>query len=285
MITRAFLLHALSPLHAGTGQALGVIDLPVARLKGTGIPYLPGSSIKGVLRDAAGAGASDAFGSEPGEADETKQHAGALAIGDARLLLLPVRSLRGTFAWVTSPLLLRLAARDMQITGVPALSHGTIAVSDGTALTHSGKVFLEEIDFTVTGTPVTALAKSLAAALFGVDPAADGDRKDFQARFAVVDDESMTYLMETATQVDAHNRIDKDTGVVAEGQLWYEESLPAESVLVGVVAASDSRVKGSAKKDHELLDDHFKSSRFLQFGGKGTVGRGRTKLIPLGVTQ
>ncbi|HEY7420145.1 MAG TPA: RAMP superfamily CRISPR-associated protein, partial [Ktedonobacteraceae bacterium] len=43
-------IHALSPLHAGTGQGAGVIDLPVAREKATNIPFLPGSSLKGALR-------------------------------------------------------------------------------------------------------------------------------------------------------------------------------------------------------------------------------------------
>ena len=46
-------------------------------------------------------------------------HAGALVVGDARLLALPVRSFKGTFAFVTSPLLLRLAKRDL---GVEATS-------------------------------------------------------------------------------------------------------------------------------------------------------------------
>ena len=52
MEARMLFLHALSPLHAGTGQGAGAIDLPVAREKATGLPYLPGSSLKGVLRDA-----------------------------------------------------------------------------------------------------------------------------------------------------------------------------------------------------------------------------------------
>ena len=47
-----YLLHALSPLHAGTGQSVGLIDLPIARLRATNIPYVPGSSLKGVLREA-----------------------------------------------------------------------------------------------------------------------------------------------------------------------------------------------------------------------------------------
>ena len=44
MKTLPFLLHALSPLHAGTGHAADVIDLPTARMKATGIPFVPGSS-------------------------------------------------------------------------------------------------------------------------------------------------------------------------------------------------------------------------------------------------
>ena len=41
MARQAFLLHALTPLHAGTGHAAGVIDLPIARMKATGIPFVP----------------------------------------------------------------------------------------------------------------------------------------------------------------------------------------------------------------------------------------------------
>jgi len=52
MDARLLFVHALSPLHAGTGQGSGVIDLPIAREKATGLPFVPGSSLKGVLRDA-----------------------------------------------------------------------------------------------------------------------------------------------------------------------------------------------------------------------------------------
>ena len=45
-------IHALSPLHAGTGQGVDVIDLPIARERATGLPLLPGSSLKGTLLDA-----------------------------------------------------------------------------------------------------------------------------------------------------------------------------------------------------------------------------------------
>jgi CRISPR/Cas system CMR subunit Cmr4 (Cas7 group RAMP superfamily) len=52
MNTTPFLLHSLSPLRTGIGQAADVIDLPTARMKATGIPFMPGSSVKSVLRDA-----------------------------------------------------------------------------------------------------------------------------------------------------------------------------------------------------------------------------------------
>jgi CRISPR-associated protein Cmr4 len=90
-------------------------------MKATGIPIVPGSSVKGVLRDArrptSGGANNDAlpkwlatFGPETQNAGD---HAGALVVSEARLLVLPVRSFRGTFAYVTCPLLLRLAKRDL----------------------------------------------------------------------------------------------------------------------------------------------------------------------------
>jgi len=109
MKARPFLVHALSPLHAGTGHTPGIIDLPIARMKATGIPFLPGSSIKGVLRDARREGAKDeksinaVFGPAKFASDDATG-AAAIVVGDARLLAMPVRSFKGTFAWVTSPL-------------------------------------------------------------------------------------------------------------------------------------------------------------------------------------
>lgn len=106
-------LHALSPLHAGTGQGIGAIDLPIAREKATGIPYLPGSSLKGVLRDRASAWDRDTLFAVFGpDTENASEHAGAVQVGDAKLLLLPVRSLYGVFALVASPYLLERFRRE-----------------------------------------------------------------------------------------------------------------------------------------------------------------------------
>lgn len=45
-------IHAQTSLHPGAGTALGVVDLPIQRERHTQWPIIPGSAIKGVLRDA-----------------------------------------------------------------------------------------------------------------------------------------------------------------------------------------------------------------------------------------
>ncbi len=124
-------LHALSPLHAGTGQGIGAIDLPIAREKATNIPYLPGSSLKGVLRDRASDWHKDTLFAVFGpDTESASEHAGAVQVGDAKLLLLPVRSLCGVFALVTSPYLLERFRREagmvgLQVPGVPGVPDPT----------------------------------------------------------------------------------------------------------------------------------------------------------------
>ena len=99
-------LLAETYIHPGTGQAAGAIDLPVARERTTHYPFIPGSSMKGALLDAARMDGFEKkrlkrlFGSIETE-DEEVVGAGQLLISDARLLLLPVRSLSGPYCWLS----------------------------------------------------------------------------------------------------------------------------------------------------------------------------------------
>jgi CRISPR-associated protein Cmr4 len=284
MLTRPFLLHALSPLHAGTGQAAGIVDLPIARYRSTGIPFVPGSSIKGVLRDARRANGVEnddkllaVFGPDT---DNAAAHAGALVVGDARLLALPVRSFRGTFAWVSSPLLLELARRDLGEAAsglnLPSLAGRAARVTNGSACLFENKIYLEDLDLPAQGDPVCEGWASFLARF--VSP-----REDilFSKRFAVVDDDTMSFLMETATQLDARVRLDPTTRTVAQGALWLEESLPPESLLLGLLAADRSRKKDFEMTARDVLDFALAKETVLQLGGKATVGRGRCRIVPI----
>lgn len=280
MRTRPFLLHALSPLHAGTGQAADVVDLPVARMKATGIPFVPGSSIKGVLRDVRSTNGEHkerilaVFGPER---EDASAHAGALVVGDARLLALPVRAFRGTFAWVSSPLLLRLTQRDLGTAlPIPRIDERGARFAPGRdACIHGGRLYLEDLDLPAKDSPVVGPWAELLTPI--VSPGED----IFSKRFLVVDDETMTFLWETATQVDARIRIDQDTRTAMRGAFWLEESLPPETLLIGIVAGDQSRRNDVRMTPDKVLEFALPSEEVLQFGGKATAGRGRCRIIPV----
>lgn len=280
MNARLLFVHALSPLHAGTGQGVGVIDLPTAREKATGIPYLPGSSLKGVLRDACTdkEARSIVFGPDKASAHE---HAGSVQISDQRLLLLPVRSLVGTFAWVTSPHILRRFQRDAQYAGmtdVPSdvptpTSASCCHVADSECLIVSdGQVILEDLDLTSQADArARAWGEWIGRQVFAEDTEW---RRALVGRFCIVHDDVMSLLLETATEVMARIRLHEEAKTVERGGLWYEEALPAETVLAGLVVATP--VKAGPEKVFATIGELIASP--LQLGGKATVGRGLCRL-------
>ena len=87
-------------------------------------------------------------------------------------------------------------------------------------------------------------------------------------------------MTETGTEVAARVRIDDDTKTVATGQLWNEESLPAETILAGLVSC-DRIYSGNASgiDKEKLLAKYATKPLTLQIGGKATVGRGRIRCV------
>ena len=51
MTSRLLYLFTRTPLHVGAGASVGAIDQPIVRERPTGLPIIPGSSLKGVLAD------------------------------------------------------------------------------------------------------------------------------------------------------------------------------------------------------------------------------------------
>lgn len=280
MKSRLVFIHALSPLHAGTGQGVGVIDLPIAREKATGLPYLPGSSLKGVLRDACDdeKACTAVFGPAP---DKASEHAGSAALSDLRLLLLPVRSVVGTFAWVTSPYVLLRFLRDVDCVGiagpvsqVPGLVGNNCLVSDdGSVISESDKVLLEDLDLVSKPSGhARQLAEWIGRYIFSGEP---GWQRMLVQRMCIVSDDILSFLLNTATEVFSRVRLQEDSKTVAKGGLWYEEALPAETVLSGIVVASP--VKAAPEQVFATLEQLVRKP--LQLGGKSTVGRGLCRVM------
>jgi CRISPR-associated protein Cmr4 len=276
MNTKLLFLHALSPLHAGTGQGIDVIDLPIARERATNIPYLPGSSIKGCLRDVFHGHEHQhaLFGPETQNASE---YASAATFTDARLLLLPVRSLKNVFVYATSPYLLERFARDAKHTGVPTPAipkpESTQACCSTQHLAHNNTLVLEDLDLKPANIHVHA---SDWATWIAERMLPENERASLTDRFVILHDDIMGFLLETATDVVARIKLEDDTKTVAKGALWYEENLPAESVLTSLVMTSAAKRTGSSLNTAQASMDalHERMHGVVQFGGKATVGRG-----------
>jgi CRISPR-associated protein Cmr4 len=283
--TKLFWLHSLTPLHVGAGRGLGYIDLPIVRERVTNYPYIPGSAIKGVIADYHKATDKDrgddtkraAFGKTDSGDNESGANSGSLVFTDARLIALPIRSIYGTFAWTASPMILKRLLQDLQSAGiktnlpnVDVATENNALVGNGTVLARENQIFLEDLDLqSQENEGVKNWAEFIAEKVFHEKD----ERDEFVKRFAVLHDDVFNFLCETGTEVAAHIKIDNDKKTAASGALWYEESLPAETILAGILWCD--RVFGNKNITQEtLLETYGKDINLLQFGGKATTGKG-----------
>lgn len=281
MNEKNYWLHAITPLHVGAGRGLGYIDMPIVREKVTAWPYIPGSSIKGVIADHFGASEEDerkkdthlkaAFGTSGSDNDCA---AGALVFTDANILCLPVRSFFGTFAWVSSPFCLKRAGISESLPNFPKESDAFIAENSALA-DDDGKIYLEDLDINTQKINETGrIANEIAGSVFSGN---EEWRRIFAERFAVVSDDLFTFLCESGTEVNAHIRINSKTGIVETGALWYEESLPVETILTGRIWCDKVYVNGVNPED--LFERFCGKNLTLQIGGKASTGKGLIQCI------
>lgn len=276
MKTCIFHLQNITALHSGVGQGVGVVDLPIARAKATNLPIVAGSSIKGVLRDELQIDNDDKnilFGK-----DKDADFAGAIAFGDANLLILPIRSFAGVVAYATCPFILRQYKRDVGgNTAIPELNNNRAWVVDNSNLLIDDKVVLEDLDIVAEKQNLADdWANQIATAIY---PKSTEWQTEFKKRFVILPDSIFSFLADTATEIRTRIRINRETRVVQDGALWTEENLPADSVLWGVLGVSESRDKNNKKSADELAGLLPKDEINLQIGGKHTVGRGFCRLL------
>lgn len=289
-------LHAQTGLHPGSGTALGAVDLPVQRERHTGWPTVPASALKGVLRDACREIAKGTYNGDrkrandedpalvsvfgPGKAGEASDHAGAFAVTDARLLAFPVRSLRGVFAWVTCPAVLVRLSRDLALAGITnapfkvpgELKDEHVLCAANSPLRVGGTtVVLEEFEYTASGA-----CDDLAGWLAARATADELTRDRLKGHLAVLSDNSFTHYAKHATEIVARVGLDYETKTVRDGALFYQEVLPAETLLYSVALANPSRSKHAMSSDAVLdyVAKQLRSQSVIQIGGDETVGKG-----------
>ncbi|HET8913926.1 MAG TPA: type III-B CRISPR module RAMP protein Cmr4 [Ktedonobacteraceae bacterium] len=328
-------LYVETPLHAGTGSGLSSIDLPIQRERTTQYPMIQGSGIKGKLRGAAedfreslkGTDDKEAkrqdniinavFGTSPtnrsedtratGQASTPPQEsAGALVVGDARLLLFPVRSLSGIFAYVTCEDILNRFSRDLK-RGSDSNAvdwDGEIKVEEQQALvTTASKVIiaegdqkqlvLEEFSFNAESNKrVDTIAKWIADHAFPTGSEYAYWRSKIQSSLVILTNDDFRDFVLYATEIITRIKLDRATKTVSKGALWTEEHLPTDTLLYVPLYATNARVNGNAedhrKNGHSVLQAkeilgevqtlEKRHLGYLQLGGDETVGRGIVRM-------
>ncbi len=273
-------LVAETPLHPGTGSTTGVVDLPVQRDVHTGFPIIQASGLKGAMREVAEGKLGE--NSEPVNivfGPKASEHAGAISITDARLLAFPVRSLSEVYVWVTCPMVLGRLKRDMALITLLnndlhdiTANKDTAYISDGSDL--KDKIILEEFCMTIDNTKTADIKKWLDE-IIKLMPSADTHnsvKEKMKKHLVVISDEDFAHLVKTATQVSA--RIVLKENKTSEN-LWYEESLPPDTLFYSVIFAMDSRKDKAGMKADEIIKT-IKDTvcEYIQVGGNETVGMG-----------
>jgi CRISPR-associated protein Cmr4 len=322
---KPFFMIVQTPLHAGSGQDLGIVDLPIQRERHTSFPKIEGSSLKGAIREVFeeykdikdniektklkglleafpvlkqnGNGMLDkekykneaiklSFGPE----NDGNDHAGALGFTDARLLLFPVKSMKGVFAYITCPYVLNRFKEDLLLCfGKEAIKDITCeTVANGQCYVSSDQfkinnnIILEEYTFTVqNGTNDThKLAKHLKDKIMV---------NDIENKLVILSNDDFKDFVNLSTEVITRTKINPETGTVQSGALFTEEYLPAETVLYSLALTTPIFLPEDKKADiifkkpeEENVMKFFELGlpEVMQIGGNATIGKGivRTKV-------
>lgn len=298
-------LYTESSLHCGAESGSGYVDLPIQRERHTAYPLIPGSTMKGVLRDEMTGRAeggetviAEIFGAEgpekqEGDASRKAPSPGHVTFGDGVLVAFPVRSSGAPFHWVTCPFVLERVGRAL---GHPILVRDP---GDGNSWGRAGgEVLLEENRLKVQAHPTFFVAGGGLERLLGLLPTEDRGfghtRRIFADRLLIVSDGTFRQLVETATEVVTRIKLNflgtttnldrkefprarDEKGVESgpsdwdlEGNLFVQELVPPETLFLCSLRA----LQGAGRKAAAILKD----LPVIRLGGDETIGRGLTHL-------
>ena len=320
-------IKAMTPLHVGVGAGLGHIDLPIQREVHTKFPMIPGTAVKGALREyklrAIAEDIKDSITNEQirktlmkilddclascGEGEKCpeikindislkeklknglvnlfgcRDQAGNLAFSDLRILLFPVKSLNGIFAYITSPAVLMRLAEDVQMENPSSYlkvnvkgdkrrlgdDEAFVAFNHSVNLMDKDLVVLEEFTFKAVDLD---LNNELINWLMEAFDKLGINFDEIIKRLVILSDNAFNDFVQNYTEVQTHVKIDPSTGTVQSGALWTEEYLPAETFMYGIIF----EVRNNKSEDTDLTKDLLPD--YLHLGGDITTGKGFVRI-------
>jgi CRISPR-associated protein Cmr4 len=289
-------LYCETALHAGAGAGVGRVDLPIQREGHTGFPKIESSGLKGSLREFFEEKLpkiKNADGKEEenpvvknlfGPAADKGDNIGMLGLTDARLLLFPMRSAKGIYAYVTCPAVLTQLEKDMQMANTPITISGLDSFSEKQVLTSGNlllldaKIMLEEFVFENVNQSITIntinLATWIAAKYFDIN---NPFYKAMESKLVIVHDNVFAKFVQLYTEVVTRNRIDNETGTVIDGALFTEEYLPCNSALY-TIAMTGNTTQNNGTSEMTKFTNTLVNQSYFQAGGGATIGKGIMKV-------
>ena len=318
---KPFFIKVITPLHAGSGSDLGVVDMPIQRESHTSFPKIEASSLKGSIRKAFEDKAKKieeedtriqnmqkiqvAFGFDLSDKDKEyeqivkifrkkkkdntengeieKDFSGSLGFSDAKILFFPVKSVKGVFAYITCPMVLKRLKEEQElltkkiqdtfdIPDIDVKDDKCIVLGNKvkdneyenkTLVINNNSVILEEYSFTIKKTETKEYIKI---------PNLNIDKE----RIVIISDDNFTHFVKNSTEVITRTKIDNLTGTVAQGALFTEEYLPAETIMYSLAIANKpfSSVLDNFNSVTDVMDFFNTIPTHLQIGGNSTLGKG-----------
>ncbi|MBD3215193.1 MAG: type III-B CRISPR module RAMP protein Cmr4 [Candidatus Lokiarchaeota archaeon] len=295
-----------TPLHMGCGSELGLVDQPIQREKHTSFPKIEASSIKGTLRHEF-RGIISKYDLEvlfgPEKSDEASDRASSLSISDGRLLLFPVKSAKGVFAWITSPKVLSQFYSDLKLCipdiNLPEeslksllLKHNKVPQNTN-LFVKDGIILLEEYAFknVAEDSNLGELTSWISRNLIPNGLEYDYIKEKITRDIILLSDDDFHDFVNLSTEVITRTNIDPETGTVKSGALFTEEYLPVETIMYSLVMASPLFGTNEQNINYDSFEEvknengdiqaqkiisHFNVNcpKILQMGGNATTGKG-----------
>ena len=242
--------YAETPIHMGAGQSVSYVDLPVEREKHTSFPVLWSSGIKGVIRDTTTRKwTKDKVETIFGPEEESSEFASCISITDAKILLFPVRSIKGVFAWITCPFVLKRFKGDLEAIGlnfkhnnqeiqIPNVSDDKVVIAnENLKIQNYEKVALEEFVFDAD---IKDEIKNFSEFLKKEKIIPQNElTKNLENHLAIVSDNVFKDFVNYAVEIRTRIRIEQAKGTVKDRALFSEELIPSESIFYSLVFITD----------------------------------------------
>jgi len=302
-----YLLKVLTPLHIGAGQGLGHVDLPIVREAHTNFPYIPGTSLKGALRNLEINQVARARGEKPsqvekrltdkdkfdpedrdilrlakifGAAGEVAERdkealekvkevgAGKVLFLDAFIVLFPVKSAKGIFSLTTCPYVIN---RFFELLGIDQrvedVPEGKVKVLN---INGHKNLIKDNNEYKLLLEEFVFEAEESEELKKFVELVGTFVGEEKKQRIVCVNDTDFMDFVSNYTEVRTHIKINLDTGTVDRGALWTEEYVPAESIFAFSLVFLEEEIS-------------FTPPTTFHLGGDITTGKGFVKVQKLEV--